>query len=194
MSLRWLRLHHRTRLSISHGVHFSANTKGCHTPCNVAVFYGSAQKCDGVDVNECESRRSLNHSVKINRRLWVIVTVVKTKGCSRTSVITCLDTAPDTHAQLLMHEWFMFCHGSSSMKKPSDYVIHRWRKIWGEDLKEPLPTGLNESYFVLQKVAWPLMRKSKNKHNVENLESSKLSAAAEDLPGVMNGERKEKEQ
>lgn len=36
--------------------------------------------------------------------------------------------------------------------------------------------------------------KGENKHNVENLESSKLSAAAEDCESVMNGKRREKEQ
>lgn len=54
------------------------------------------------------------------------------------------------------------------------------KKNLTEDLRELLPMGENESYFVLQKSGVTFNEKGENKHNVENLESSKLSAAAED--------------
>lgn len=102
--------------------------------------------------------------------------VVKTKGSACTSGCTCLDTAADTHARSC------YCMNDSCSvtapvpwKKPPDDVIHRWgggvggieagekekKKSHRRFERASLPLGENESYFVLQKTAWPLMRKAR---------------------------------
>lgn len=117
--------------------------------------------------------------------------VVKTKGSACTSGCTCLDTAADTHARSC------YCMNDScsvtapaQWKKPPDDVIHRWgegkrrgrrkkkisQKIW----ESFAPTGGKWVVLCAPKNGVTFNEKGENKYNVENLDSSKLSAATED--------------
>lgn len=110
--------------------------------------------------------------------------VVKTKGDARASGCVCLDTASDAHAQLLLHEWFMFCHGSSSMKKAPDGATHRWgrreKNKSHRRFERAAPNGGKWVVLCAPKSGVTFNEKGENKHNVEHLGSSKLSAGAED--------------
>lgn len=97
--------------------------------------------------------------------------VVKTKGSACTSGCTCLDTAADTHARSC------YCmNDSCSVTAPALWKNRlmmlstdgggerrgrRKKKSHRRFERASLPLGENESYFVLQKTAWPLMRKAR---------------------------------
>lgn len=146
----------------------------------------------------------IKHSVKISRRLCFITMVAQTKGRARTSALahastrfltltrscyymndSCSVTAPAPWKSLLM---MLSTDGKRRERKKKRISQKIWESCshWGG--KWVVRTLRSEKSSVT------FNEKGENKHNVENLESSKLSAAAEDCESVMNGKRREKEQ